>query len=59
MSDESGIDKARAARKRQEELLRDVTLQRSEVRDIEERAITLRRQNKFGALVTMAMRGTS
>ena len=54
MTEESGIDKARAARKRQEDLLEEVTKQRREVREIMEQAITLRKQNNFANLMMVA-----
>lgn len=59
MTEESGIDKARAARKRQEELLAEVTQQRREVREIKEQALDLRRQNNFAALMMAATRRTA
>ena len=54
MTEQSGIDKARAARKRQEEILAEVAEQRPEVREIKERAIRLRTQNNFAQLMMQA-----
>ena len=51
MTDESGIDKARAARERQEQILAEVTKQRREVRQIKQKAIEIRTQNSFAALM--------
>lgn len=59
MTDENGIDKARAARKRQEEILVELTAQRPEVRQIKEQAVRLRKQNNFAELIMAATRRTA
>lgn len=59
MTDENGIEKARAARKRQEELLVELTAQRPEVRQIKEQAVRLRKQNNFAELIMAATRRTA
>lgn len=59
MTDENGIEKARAARKRQEELLIELTAQRPEVRQIKEQAVRLRKQNNFAELIMAATRRTA
>lgn len=58
-AEESGIDKARAARERQEELLAEVKAQRPEVRQIKEQAVRLRKQNNFAELMMAATRRTA
>jgi len=59
VTEQSGVDKARAARERQEKILAEVTKQRPEVREIKEQAIRLRTQNNFAQLMMAATRRTA
>ena len=53
-NDENGLNQARAAQKRAEEMLSKVEAQQPEVIDIRDRAVTQRTQNKFGQAVLYA-----
>jgi hypothetical protein len=57
VTEQSGIDKARAARERQEALLEEVTRQRPEVEEIKRAAQRIRTQNNFAVLMMAATQG--
>jgi hypothetical protein len=57
VTEQSGIDKARAARERQEALLEEVTRQRPEVEEIKRAAQRIRTQNNFAVLMMTATQG--
>jgi hypothetical protein len=54
VTEQSGIDKARAARERQEQILEEVRAQRPEVRQIKEHAVRLRLENSYAELMMRA-----